>query len=202
MIADYHHVAGKYLSDACKALAEVFPDYRFVYFTDNSPIREVATAAMSGLGIVGKHGLLINKDYGSYVFIGEIVTDLQIKISVEEPVINSCIGCGKCLQACPGKALESTGGIELSRCRSHITQKKGFLTQEEEVAIKAGGLVWGCDICNDVCPMNLAAKETPIKEFLESVIPVVTTENLDNIIAGRAFNYRGKKVIQRNLELI
>ncbi|CDA76177.1 epoxyqueuosine reductase [Negativibacillus massiliensis] len=202
MVTDYHMIAGEYLNRFCKALQEVFPQNQFEPFTDNSPIREVSAAFHAGLGRRGKNGLILHPKYGSYVFIGEVVTDLVLQ---PDRPLNSgeCIGCGKCQSVCPQGALQSDGSVCLERCRSHITQKKGELTDWEIGQIQDGGLIWGCDICNDVCPMNQEAKVlTPVPEFLESAVAVLDAQIAERLLKTRAYNYRGKKTILRNIQLL
>ncbi len=202
MVTDYHMIAGEYLNRFCKALQEVFPQNQFEPFTDNSPIREVSAAFHAGLGRRGKNGLILHPKYGSYVFIGEVVTDLVLQ---PDRPLNSgeCIGCGKCQNVCPQGALQSDGSVCLERCRSHITQKKGELTDWEIGQIQDGGLIWGCDICNDVCPMNQEAKVlTPVPEFLESAVAVLDAQIAERLLKTRAYNYRGKKTILRNIQLL
>lgn len=202
MVTDYHMIAGEYLNRFCKALQEVFPQNQFEPFTDNSPIREVSAAFHAGLGRRGKNGLILHPKYGSYVFIGEVVTDLVLQ--PDQPLNpGECIGCGKCQKVCPQGALRSDGSVCLERCRSHITQKKGELTDWEIGQIQDGGLIWGCDICNDVCPMNQKAKVlTPVPEFLESAVAVLDARIAEKLLKTRAYNYRGKKTILRNIQLL
>lgn len=202
MVTDYHMIAGEYLNRFCKALQEVFPQNQFEPFTDNSPIREVSAAFHAGLGRRGKNGLILHPKYGSYVFIGEVVTDLVLQ--PDQPLNpGECIGCGKCQNVCPQGALQSDGSVCLERCRSHITQKKGELTDWEIGQIQDGRLIWGCDICNDVCPMNQEAKVlTPVPEFLESAVAVLDAQIAERLLKTRAYNYRGKKTILRNIQLL
>lgn len=202
MVTDYHMIAGEYLNRFCKALQEVFPQNQFEPFTDNSPIREVSAAFHAGLGRRGKNGLILHPKYGSYVFIGEVVTDLVLQ--PDQPLNpGECIGCGKCQKVCPQGALRSDGSVCLERCRSHITQKKGELTDWEIGQIQDGGLIWGCDICNDACPMNQEAKVlTPVPEFLESAVAVLDAQIAERLLKTRAYNYRGKKTILRNIQLL
>lgn len=202
MVTDYHMIAGEYLKRFCEALQEVFPQNQFEPFTDNSPIREVSAAFHAGLGRRGKNGLILHPKYGSYVFIGEVVTDLVLQ--PDQPLNpGECIGCGKCQKVCPQGALQSDGSVCLERCRSHITQKKGELTDWEIGQIQDGGLIWGCDICNDVCPMNQEAKVlTPVPEFLESAVAVLDAQIAERLLKTRAYNYRGKKTILRNIQLL
>lgn len=202
MVTDYHMIAGEYLKRFCEALQEVFPQNQFEPFTDNSPIREVSAAFHAGLGRRGENGLILHPKYGSYVFIGEVVTDLVLQ--PDQPLNpGECIGCGKCQKVCPQGALRSDGSVCLERCRSHITQKKGELTDWEIGQIQDGGLIWGCDICNDVCPMNQEAKVlTPVPEFLESAVAVLDAQIAERLLKTRAYNYRGKKTILRNIQLL
>lgn len=202
MVTDYHMIAGEYLKRFCEALREVFPQNQFEPFTDNSPIREVSAAFHAGLGRRGKNGLILHPKYGSYVFIGEVVTDLVLQ--PDQPLNpGECIGCGKCQNVCPQGALQSDGSVCLERCRSHITQKKGELTDWEIGQIQDGRLIWGCDICNDVCPMNQEAKVlTPVPEFLESAVAVLDAQIAERLLKTRAYNYRGKKTILRNIQLL
>lgn len=200
MIPDYHQVAGDYLKQLCSLLKDHFPQQQFEAFVDNSPLREVACGQAAGLGVIGDNGLLIHPTYGSYLFLGEIVTDLLIDADL--PIGEHCLHCGACRNACPQKALRENGSVDLSLCRSHITQKKGELSDFEQEQIRAGGLIWGCDICNDVCPMNREPQLTPIPEFLASVIPVMDEQLILEHLDSRAYNYRGKKTILRNLSLL
>lgn len=193
VVTDYHDVAINRLEKACEALREIYPDNRFVPFADNSPIPEVSAAIYSGLGVRGKNSLLITEKYGSFVFIGEIVTDLDLERYDFSP--KNCIGCNLCKSACPAKAI-SESGIDTEKCLSAVTQKKGDLTHDETALMKECGCVWGCDICQDVCPMNKNVAVTDISEFLADPIPLLTKETQ---LDGRAFAWRGKKVTERNL---
>lgn len=183
-VPDYHSVLSKYLSSATDNLRDEFKDYSFEFFIDNSPIPEVRAAVLAGLGVRGDNGLLINEKYGSFIFIGEIVTDLEIECSEN---YNECLHCGKCKSACPKK-----DNIE---CLSRVTQKKGELSELEISAIKKYGTIWGCDICSEVCPLNENKERTYLPEFISGYRNEYT-ENEN--ISGRAFEWRGEKVIKRN----
>jgi len=199
-IPDYHQVAGAYLQRLQGLLQELYPDHAFEPFVDNSPLREVRCGQAAGLGVLGLNGLLIHPRYGSYCFLGELVTDLPLAPS--QPIGDSCPGCGRCLAACPTGALRPGGAVDQNRCRSAISQKKGALTPWEEAQLRAGGLVWGCDICNDVCPLNKNVALSPIQEFRQSVTPWMVREELLALLDSRPYNYRGKKTILRNFELL
>lgn len=196
VVTDYHDVAINRLKNACEELSELYPENTFVPFADNSPIPEVRAALCAGLGVCGKNSLLITEEFGSYVFLGEIVTDL--KFEATENAAKNCIGCAKCVKACPAAAI-SENGTDSTKCVSAITQKKGELTEKEKELMINCGCVWGCDICQDICPMNKNAAVTQIKEFLSDPEPVLTGET---DFDGRAYAWRGKKVIERNLSII
>lgn len=194
--ADYHIIVGEYLRKITEKLKKDFPENKFEFFCDNSPVDEVRAASLCGLGVKGKNGLLINKEYGSFCFIGEIITDLVVEY--DAPDTGDCLQCGLCEKKCPGGAICNTG-VQKSKCLSHITQRKGALSEEECMLIKGSGCVWGCDICQDVCPMNKNIPVTPVREFIESAIPFFERNcNMEN----RAYNWRGPKVIERNMALV
>ena len=195
VVTDYHSVAINRLQSACDELKKIYPEEEFVCFADNSPVPEVSAACFAGLGVRGMNSLLITKKYGSYVFIGEIVTSLEIEAESRE--IKPCDGCGKCIEECPAKALD-VKGVDTEKCLSAITQKKGALAPEEEKLMLECGCVWGCDICQDICPMNKNAAVTEINEFLSSPVPVLT---LQTELDGRAYEWRGSKVPVRYLNL-
>lgn len=195
VVTDYHEVVISRLEKAADKLRILYPDNHFAVFADNSPIPEIRAACTAGLGVRGMNSLLITEKYGSYVFIGEIVTDLIINSGKNE--YKSCIGCKKCICACPSKAISETD-FDQKSCLSAITQKKGELSDEEKKLMKECGCIWGCDICQDVCPMNKKAAKTEIEEFLLSPIPHVSA---DCKLESRAYEWRGRKVIERNINI-
>ncbi len=183
-IPDYHIVCGEMLAEVCKKLAQKYPKNVFEYFCDNSPIPEVHTAANAGLGVKGDNGLLITKKYGSFVFLGEIVTDLDI---VCENHYAECMHCKNCKKDCP---------ISLNKinCLSNLSQKKK-LTEDELQKLKQNNILWGCDICQNACPMNNNTNCTDIKEFINGY--------RDKYVLGedtkdRPYTWRGEEAIIRN----
>lgn len=196
VVPDYHDVIVDILQDTAGKLKEAYPDEEFVVFADNSPIPEVKAATFAGLGVQGLNGLFINKDFGSWVFIGEIVTTKKYQYP-EASVSAMCVKCQKCIEACPTGAI-SEKGINPTECLSYITQKKGELTAEQEALIKDSGCAWGCDICQNVCPMNKAVKIQPLDSFRDGA----QTKARCTDISDRAYAWRGEKVIRRNLEIL
>lgn len=184
-VPDYHRVCGSYLERACSALRTQFPENRFQWFTDNSPIPEVYAAAIAGLGSVGDNGMLITPRYGSYVFIGEIVTDIYVKTQNH---YRECMHCGRCKSACPTE-------LDKTRCLSALSQKKGDLDPEAAAVLKEHNIIWGCDICAESCPLNMKAQNTYIKEFISGYRDSYTA---GEDITGRAYEWRGEKTVKRN----
>jgi len=197
VVPDYHEVVLKRLNCAVELLCDEYPSESFIPFTDNSPVPEVKAAANAGLGVIGDNNLLINPDFGSWVFIGEIITTLKTE-AYKTPGIHNCTGCGKCVAACPAGILGRLN-FEKSHCLSAITQSKGTLTPGQANLIKSAGCAWGCDICQTVCPMNNSAKITPIEEFKENVL---THIKQGDDSTGRAYAWRGRAVIERNLAIL
>ncbi|WRS27268.1 QueG-associated DUF1730 domain-containing protein [Oscillospiraceae bacterium MB08-C2-2] len=196
---DYHHLTGQLLTQVTEGLGHIFPQEQWVWFVDNSPIPEVSAAWLAGLGVIGRNGQLINQRYGSYTFIGCVVTTLALEPG--SPLQGSCLNCGKCFAACPTGALRAEG-FEKERCLSHITQKKGELTPWEQEQVAAGGFIWGCDRCQDACPHNASPLLTPLQGFRENIQPVLTEENLPRLVEQKAYNWRGESVLRRNAKLI
>lgn len=187
-VPDYHGIGAKILTAATEKLKQKYTDNNFEIFLDNSPLPEVSVAVRAGLGVVGKNGLLINEKYGSFVFIGEIITDLKINCTPHPQ--RECINCGKCIIACPV-------GCDKSRCLSDISQKKGELTEAEKKHLKGHNILWGCDICAEVCPMNKNKELTNIKDF---ILGYRDTYTPDEDATDRPYNWRGKKTIKRNFD--
>lgn len=194
-VKDYHTVIENALQPVITELKEKFPNFSFVSFSDNSPVPEVTAAVYAGLGVRGKNGLLINKEYGSYVFIGEIVTDMEIQ--TVNTVNSSCIGCNKCINNCPNKAI-SQECISKLNCLSDITQRKGKLSDEQIDMIKSNNCLWGCDICQDVCPMNKNIKINPFKDFCDGF---ENKMRCDGDISDRAYAWRGIETVRRNCNI-
>ena len=197
---DYHLFFKSLFDDIIGELEIKFPDNKFAGFTDHSPINEIRAAAKSGLGVIGKNNLLITEKYSSFVFIGEIITDIILESNEIE--IELCSSCGACEDACPVN-------MDISKCLSSLTQKKGELTPEEISRLAQHPLVWGCDACQLVCPYNkLVIKkktDTPIPYFREQRCVTLTEETLldmsEQAFSQRAYAWRGKTVILRNLHI-
>jgi epoxyqueuosine reductase QueG len=200
---DYHAAIEEINSRLKAFLCKNFSENNFAGYGDRSPIDERYAASRLGLGILGKNGLLINRKYGSYVFIADMVTNIEIPISNYTPCeILSCENCGKCKQKCPSGTLADKN----CACLSQITQKKGTLTESEARLIKEVGTAWGCDLCQSVCPHNRNPHPTPLEFFYKDRIEKLTLENLEKMsdeeFSRRAFAWRGKETVLRNLRIL
>ena len=203
---DYHQVITGRLNTICDILRENYKNGVFLPAADNSPLPERQAAWRCGIGLRGKNGLVILPPYGSYVFLGTILTDVALDLPSRTPSPN-CVGCGKCLIACPGGAL-GEAGVDLDRCLSELTQRKGELTAEQGALLKNHSLIWGCDTCQRVCPYNAAPALSPLPEFREGLVDTLEGADLDGLTnrtfrekyGDRAFAWRGPAPLRRNLE--
>lgn len=199
---DYHTVVKSKLTHLCDRLEAHYGRFERYIFCDSSPLCDKYLAYLSGLGFFGDNHLLIHPLYGSYIFIGGIVTELDIEC--DTPVDKECAHCGKCAQMCPGGVFDS--GFDVRRCASYLLQKKGALTEGEKDIVRRGGKVWGCDICSDVCPHNEHVPITDIEEFFVTSNDLYESdlENTPNtnILQNRAFSWRGSSVLKRNLDIL
>ena len=199
---DYHGFFEMLFASVLPALREKFPENRFVGFADHSPIAEVEAAVKAGLGTVGCNHLFLTKEHSSFVFLGQIITDAVLPHKAHE--VSVCTACGACERACPV-------GLDSARCISALTQKKGTLTPEEQQAIVSCGSFWGCDLCQLACPVTAAARKagtlySKIPFFKENAIPNLTADAIramsEEEFAARAYSWRGREVILRNLTLL
>lgn len=201
---DYHYYVKELAKRLDDRLCKSNKNIKAAFFADNSPFYERTLALKLGLGFAGKNGMLINEKYGSFVFLGELVTDFPLRLSAGNfEKRKSCSSCGKCLKACPTGCLSEKFNSE-SVCLSALTQQKKT-NESENAQIAAHYLSWGCDICQEVCPHNADASDTPIPFFRKELLPKPTVKELEAMSDGdfeqRAYSWRGKNTILRNLRL-
>lgn len=203
---DYHLVINKYLEKLIEKLQKMNTSAQFSIHCDTSLLADRYMAYLAGLGFYGKNNCFISPKWGSYVMIGTILTTLEFEPNT--PLGQSCMGCNRCITACLGQCL-GHDEFKYATCKSYLTQKKGDLTNEEETIIGKTPLVFGCDVCQEVCPHNQSIPATPIPEFqrVEPYIDINELEPLTNKefkakYGNRAFSWRGKKILMRNQNII
>lgn len=152
---DYHFVIKEKLKELLHALESQVGTISGRAFTDSAPVLDKAWAARSGLGWVGKHSLLLTKQVGSYYFVAELIVDLELEY--DTPVTDHCGSCTACIDACPTNAIVDEKIVDGSKCISYFTIE---LKDDLPNALAANFHDWifGCDICQDVCPWNRFSK--------------------------------------------
>ncbi len=197
---DYHRVIKELLTPDIERLRGEYSDHYFTLFVDDSPFNEVAAAQEAGLGVRGENNLLQHPQYGSFVYIATIATSLEPEeLSAVRFVRRGCIACNRCIKACPGEALGEF--FDRTRCASYISQKKGELSAEQAAILKKSASIYGCDICQRVCPAN----ESPQRGmgcFCDDINPNYTTVGMARQLKGRTPEWRGEAIIRRNLSII
>ena len=196
--ADYHAVCGARLEQACGLLRERYPNEEFARYCDHSPLPEVALAQRAGLGMQGRHNLLITEEYGTWVVLGEIVTTalLPSENNCPLPTVDCQLCAAPCSKACPSGALSGTG-FDKTKCLSYLSQRKGELSEETARQLRRARTAWGCDLCQEACPRNRGARVNPLPEFYAGAVARLTA---DAPLEGRAYAWRGAAALKRNIE--
>jgi len=137
-------------------------DHKFKICVDSAPLAERALAARAGLGFIGKNHMLTNPTLGPQIFLGEIITSLELQ--TDEPISDSCRGCNKCIEACPTGALRADGQFDANKCISYLTiEHKGQVA--DDLVEKIGDRLFGCDECVLACPYERDAPVCKNKQF-------------------------------------
>lgn len=199
---DYHTVLGKKL-EKLSSFIEQSLNGKTKFFVDTGPLIDREIARRAGIGYVGKNCSIINKEYGSYIFLGEILTNLYISPNKKE-VEDSCGNCELCIKSCPAGALEKPYTLNAKKCISYLTQCKDLPNKYYN---KLGNSIYGCDVCQRVCPKNKTALKSNHAEFYpmewNSYPDLIDILYMDNSKFKDTFKktsggWRGKKNLQRN----
>jgi epoxyqueuosine reductase len=173
---DYHKVLGRRLKALAAWLEAQGDGIKARYYVDTGPIQEKVWAQQAGLGWIGKHGNLITREYGSWVFLGEILTNLELP--PDRPHTEHCGTCTRCMDACPTQAITEPFVVDANRCIAYHTIENRSETIPEAIAPHLQNWVAGCDICQEVCPWNERfAQETDVPDFQpypENLAPSLT----------------------------
>jgi epoxyqueuosine reductase len=200
---DYHHVLRDRLAKLEEYIVSRIPQARFKSMVDTGELVDRAVAERAGIGWSGKNCSIITPEFGSYVYLGEMVTNLPFK--PDDPMEDQCGTCNKCVDVCPTGALIEGGQLDAQKCIAFLTQTKGFL--EDEYRVKLGNRLYGCDTCQTVCPENKGKdfhfheEMEPDPEIAKPLLkPLLTISNREfkekyGHVSG---SWRGKKPIQRN----
>jgi epoxyqueuosine reductase len=207
---DYHEVIRAKLKTILSKIEEKTGEINGRGFVDSAPVLERAWALRSGLGWVGKNGNLITKSAGSYFFIATLITDLAL--DYDDPYVKDyCGSCNRCIEACPTDAILPNKVVDGSKCISYFTIELKDAIIPEEMKGKFGDWMFGCDVCQEVCPWNRFAiphdeeKFKPIVEILEyskKDWEALTEESFKKIFKHSPLKRSKFAGIQRNLRLI
>jgi epoxyqueuosine reductase len=206
---DYHFVIRERLYRLILKLTERIGKFRARAFTDSAPVLDRAWAARSGLGWIGKNTCLIHPKLGSFVFIGEIITDLELDYDTVR-INDLCGGCTRCIDACPTAAITEARNVDARKCISYFTiEFKGSLPAEYRE--RFNNWIFGCDICQDVCPWNRKSSPnnidvlSPVKGLMD--MDREKWERLDlpgfeAIFEGSAMQRAGFDGLRRNIDFV
>ncbi len=159
---DYHKLIRRRLQQLADKIAEVAGPFGYRAFVDSAPVLEKAVASQAGLGWIGKHTVVINRQAGSWFFLGELFTDLPLPI--DTPVSSHCGSCQACIDICPTKAILAPYQLDAGKCISYLTiEHRGAIPVELRRPI--GNRIFGCDDCQMVCPWNRYAKASQERDF-------------------------------------
>ncbi len=207
---DYHVVMHERLEKLKLYIMKVFPNAKISIMVDKHDILEKAFAVEAGLGWFGKNTLLVTPEFGSFVYLGELVTD--IPFPADAPVNEGCGKCIKCLEACPTGALDKDRNLNPDRCIAGVSQYKGVIHNDLREAM--GNTIYGCDICQIACPYNKRAVKDTLKDVSGSIVqssaeyndafPLltelfrITNSEFKSRFGHTAGAWRGRTVFQRN----
>ena len=207
---DYHFVVKDLLSKLFNYIREhIYPELQGRFFVDSAPLLERSLAVKAGLGWIGKNSLLINRKLGSFVFIGELVVNLDLP-EKQDVISDSCGSCTRCVDACPTAAILPNRVVDANRCISYQTiEHKGDIP--ESLKGRFEGWIFGCDICQEVCPWNRKAQPHAEADFqpsdeLLSMTPeawaAITPERFSKLFKHSALKRTKFEGLTRNLQFI
>jgi epoxyqueuosine reductase len=154
---DYHVIMTPRIQSLVECIKAEVPGVQSAAYVDTGPVMDKAWAIRAGIGWLGKHTNVITKEYGSWVFLGEILVDVELEYN--DPVADFCGSCTACIEACPTEAIVQPYVLDSTKCISYLTiENRGEIP--EELKPKLANWVYGCDICQDVCPWNRFEKPT------------------------------------------
>jgi epoxyqueuosine reductase len=205
---DYHELVKSRLHALADWIRQEVPGAQTRACVDTAPVMEKELAARAGVGWMGKNTCIINPQIGSWIFLGEILTTLALP--PDDPAVDRCGTCRRCIEACPTGAITGPYHLDARRCISYLTiEHRGELPQEFRPAI--GEWVYGCDICQDVCPWNQKAPPTDDPSFRPRLLGGAL--HLRDVLSWNEDDYRQRlrhsamkrvklPVLQRNVRVV
>ncbi len=205
---DYHRVITKKLKIFANWLTQEKEGVKVRYYVDTGPIQDKFWAEQAGIGWIAKNGNVITRNYGSWVFLAEILTNLDLP--PDKPHLNHCGTCTRCLTACPTQAITEPFVVDANLCIAYHTIENRQPELPEKIAQNLNGWVAGCDVCQDVCPWNQSfAKVTDVSDFFPypanlnpklSELAQMTDEEWDKRFTGSALRRIKPQMWRRNAQ--
>jgi len=200
---DYHTVVESRLRGLAEWLSSEVREANCRICVDTGPMIDRAAAREAGIGSYGKNAAIITPEAGSWVVLGELITDLALEPDDPAP-LEGCGDCSICLSACPSGAIVSPFVVDQTRCISHLTQMKGFIPRELRSLL--GDRIYGCDACQEVCPKNVGVRpgnDTPEGDYLglrPELIPILGTDQaaFEKLVGPTAIGWIGRTRFRRN----
>jgi len=206
--SDYHRVLTERLTALARWMQAHLSVNEYLICVDTKPTIDRAIFLRAGLGWLGKNCCVYLPDYGSWIFLGSILVDVELPATNPAPIASRCGDCELCVKACPTNALFAPGRINPNICISYLTQIQGFIPRH--LREKIGIRLWGCDICQEVCPYNQQVKPSPHSCFMPQEgpsVPVIPLLNISSSDFRQRFErtpigWRGKGILQRNAAVV
>ncbi len=197
---DYHEVVSDKLRELLSWIKEQWPQAEGKVCVDIQTLMDKAWAVRAGLGWLGKHTNLITQDHGSWIFIGELLLNLELDYD-EEQIADQCGSCTLCIDACPTGAITEPYVLDSNLCISHATIESRATEMREDVSTHVEGWLYGCDICQDVCPWNQMTPATNEARFepREGNLNATLSEILNLTPESYATRFRGSAMKRAKL---
>lgn len=208
---DYHRVIRGKLKVLMKGLETSYPEDSCKAFVDSNPLQERFFAQEAGLGFIGRHTLLIHPDFGSKIFLGMVLSTIPAsefslpgKQTPRQPGIQCPSGCSRCIDQCPTQAISKDGGVDSRKCISWLTIESRLPLLKEQ-GEKLDGWLFGCDVCQDVCPFSVRTKPCNENDFLlhragpeVPLCEIMAMESHDDLVR----RFSGSPVLRAGLETL
>ncbi|HZX21779.1 MAG TPA: tRNA epoxyqueuosine(34) reductase QueG [Clostridia bacterium] len=201
---DYHIVLMDKLEMLAGFIAGEYDGFEYRPFVDTGPLVDRYLANRAGIGFYGYNSAIINEDFGSWIFLGYMITNIPFKRD-KSLKYKSCLGCNLCIEHCPTSAIEGPYKFDANKCLSNVLQQKKPI--QKEILPVIGDRIYGCDTCQDVCPHNRDIKKMTAKEFMPTGLSDgvdliqllrISNKEFNSLFSGNASGWIGKKTLQRN----